>query len=419
VKATFQGFRLRLTLHAKEGLAFERSVQTARAAGLLPKQLEIALDSTPVRGRGAVKDTFNLLSDAIRNVIRAIAAEREQTPEKVAAQVGVERHFRAPSIKGDEVVDWNDKESVNGFLERLLKDCDETVKAARKAKCATDEVALLEKVIDQDVDRTGGDGPTIKKEVAKDRTVSISDPEMRHGRKSSGKTFNGHKGHVAVETTSGIVTAVGDVTAPSEPDGGKVAELIEETERTTGLPVKRALGDAAYSSRTACAQAAGEEVELKTKMPSPPAGRFGPEDFKVSADLSSVKCPAGHPSQSHFEGDKGTIHYWPAKLCSACPLKAQCTKAEFRQFLVPPDFHDRRRREREARSPKGRVVLKRRVTVEHAIGRMKNLGAGEARYFGRVKTRGQLFWCATVANLIRVWKKTGEGETRKSSRRVA
>jgi hypothetical protein len=60
-KSTFQAFRLRLTVHRQEGLAFEKSVQAASDAGLLPPRLRVALDSTPVRGRGAVKDTFNLL----------------------------------------------------------------------------------------------------------------------------------------------------------------------------------------------------------------------------------------------------------------------------------------------------------------------------------------------------------------------
>ena len=63
-KSTFQGFRLRLTLHEKEGLLFENSVKVAAKAGLLPRRLRVAVDSSPVRGRGAVKDTFNLLSDA-------------------------------------------------------------------------------------------------------------------------------------------------------------------------------------------------------------------------------------------------------------------------------------------------------------------------------------------------------------------
>lgn len=83
-KSTFQAFRARLTLHEKEGLLFEKSVQEARRLGLLPKTLRVALDSSPVRGRGAVKDTFNLLSDAIVAVLRAIAEQSQRSLEELA-----------------------------------------------------------------------------------------------------------------------------------------------------------------------------------------------------------------------------------------------------------------------------------------------------------------------------------------------
>jgi hypothetical protein len=48
-------------------------------------------------------------------------------------------------------------------------------------------------------------------------------------------------------------------------------------------------------------------------------------------------------------------------------------------------------------------VLRKRVVVEHAIGRLKNLGAGTARYFGRAKTKAQWLWTAAAANLSLIW----------------
>jgi hypothetical protein len=38
-----------------------------------------------------------------------------------------------------------------------------------------------------------------KKDVAPDRRIAIEDTAMRHGRKSSAKTFNGFTEHVAVD----------------------------------------------------------------------------------------------------------------------------------------------------------------------------------------------------------------------------
>ena len=41
----------------------------------------------------------------------------------------------------------------------------------------------------------------------------------------------------------------------------------------------------------------------------------------------------------------------------------------------------------------------RRVVAEHRLARLEQLGIRQARYFGRVKTRFQLYLAATVANL--------------------
>ena len=44
----------------------------------------------------------------------------------------------------------------------------------------------------------------------------------------------------------------------------------------------------------------------------------------------------------------------------------------------------------------------RRVAVEHRLARLVQLGIRQSRYFGRVKTRFQLYLAATVANLTLV-----------------
>lgn len=402
-KSTFQAFRARLTLFEKEALVFEKSIRAAKEAGLLPKRLRVALDSSPVRGRGAIKDTINLLSDAIVAVLRGVADKRSRKLEDIAREVGLNRHVNEPSIKGTELVDWTDKEAVNGFLRSLVSDCERAVAAAAEAGCATDEVALLKKIIELDVEQDPDGGlPKIRQGVAKDRTVSVADPEMRHGRKSSGKGYNGHKAHVAVDTESGIITAV-EMASPGQADGSQVQSLIEQTVKITQTPVDLALGDTAYSSKTAVTQAEAVHVELVTKMPSPPQGRLGPDAFQVSPDGKTAQCPAGHASRSVHNNKEGLEHTWRESQCSTCPIKTQCTSGKFRTLRVPVNFHDRRARERYARSEEGRRLLRERVVVEHAIGRLKHLGAGASRYFGQFKTKAQWMWSAAVANLSLVW----------------
>ena len=403
-KSTFQGFRVRLTLHEKEAVAFERSVQVAREAGLFPKKLQVALDSSPVRGRGAIKDTFNLLSDAIRCAVRAIARKRGHEASEEAAKIGVERHFSEASIKGQVAIDWDDPKAKNAFLASLLADCRLVFKAAQRAKYTGDELGLLKKVIAQDVDESG-DQPEIRDGVAKDRTISAQDPDMRHGRKSSGKVFNGHKAHLAVETTTEIITAV-DMTAPATADGSKVAELVGETERLTGAEVATALGDSAYSSHTAVEQAVQAEVDLVAKLPEPPKGKIGPRAFTVSEDRLKAKCPAGHESSKQYRSKETVRHVWDPVICGACPLRSSCLAkkdSDRRSVSVGPDFHGRVQRAKRAKSSNGRALLRRRVVVEHAFARVKNLGAGTARYFGRAKTKTQWLWSVALVNLKRIW----------------
>jgi len=403
-KSTFQGFRARLTLHAQEGKAFERSVALARERGLLPAGMFVALDSSPVRGRGAVKDTFNLLSDAIAAVVRSVVRQKNESVEEIAAGAGLGRHVASGgSVKGSELVDWGNEEQVDAFLGRLLEDCDRAVQLAGEVGCGSDEVELLRRVIAQDVELADPGGrPKLKKAVAKDRMPSISDPEMRHGRKSSGKTYSGHKAHVAVEETSGVITAV-DMSAPGDSDGEKVSTLIQQSEELSGSTVDQAVGDSAYSTAEAQKRAKERQIELRTKMPGPRKGLFGPGAFKLSKDLRSATCPAGHRSAKQYKARDGVLHEWSHKDCGSCPLKGRCTAAARRKMLVRPTFHDRRHRERWAESEEGRQLLRKRVVVEHAIGRMKNLGAGTARYFGRAKTKAQWLWTAAVVNLSLIW----------------
>jgi hypothetical protein len=408
-KSTFQAFRGRLVMHDRDGQLFERSVQVAREAGLVPKSMTLSLDSSPVRGRGAVRDTYNLLSDAIGKVLRGVAKGQGVEVEGVARDAGLERHVLAPSFKGSVDLDWSSDEERRVLLAALLDDCRKVIALARDADCAGEAAALIERIIGQDVDEDPDGGPPkIRRGVAKDRVPSVTDPESRHGHKSSGKGYTGHKAHVGVVET-GVITHV-DVTAPSEPEGAHVSEAVSATREVTGGDVTQALGDSAYSSAEPQRQAASSGVALRTKMPRTNSKYFGPIDFTVSPDGTEATCPAGHPSRYRNRSNADVLHLWSAETCGACPLKQGCTKASKRTLRVRPDFHDRRARERWARSPQGQQELRKRIVVEHALGRMKHRGAGRARYLGRRKTRLQWLLTAAAVNLSLVWSATSRRE---------
>jgi hypothetical protein len=55
---------------------------------------------------------------------------------------------------------------------------------------------MLNHLIGQDIERKG-EALKLKKGVAKDRLISVQDPEMRHDCQSSSKLFNGYKAAIA------------------------------------------------------------------------------------------------------------------------------------------------------------------------------------------------------------------------------
>jgi hypothetical protein len=81
--------------------------------------LSAAIDTTPVLGRGAVKDTFNLVSDGIRRVVDEACALKDWEREEVVATEGLSRHF-ATSFKGALDVAWSEAALRAGLDGTLL-----------------------------------------------------------------------------------------------------------------------------------------------------------------------------------------------------------------------------------------------------------------------------------------------------------
>ena len=77
-KSTLQEFRAQLIVHEDQRLLFQESLELAKRRGKLARhrKLKVALDTTPILGRGAVKDTYNLLADGIVAVLRRAAPAR-------------------------------------------------------------------------------------------------------------------------------------------------------------------------------------------------------------------------------------------------------------------------------------------------------------------------------------------------------
>src|ERR671910_2734064 len=89
-KSTLQLCRARLILHERVRTVFGQSLVFARRIGYLrTRKLKVVLDTAYVLGRGAVKDTYNLLADGIARLVRALAARTHSEPEGWADDHGL------------------------------------------------------------------------------------------------------------------------------------------------------------------------------------------------------------------------------------------------------------------------------------------------------------------------------------------
>ena len=260
-KSTLQMFRAQLILHDKVREVFESSLRLARESGYLKKRgMRVALDTTYILGRGAVKDTYNLLADGIVKLLRVLAAVARITVGEWAEAQGYERYLGS-SIKGEAVIDWSDCKARAALLAEIVADADQLLELARQAwvelpedsaqqQSIVDGAELLGQLLLQDIERKSGDGDvddgvSLKDGVSKDRMLSVHDPELRHGHQSSRRRFDWHKAAIVVDTDSQLITAV-DVLPGNAPDNLGALELVEASEASTGSVVEEAIGNAAY-----------------------------------------------------------------------------------------------------------------------------------------------------------------------------
>jgi transposase len=428
VKSTLQLFRSQLLIHEQAGAIFQASLEEAKRNGFLRgKKRTIALDTTPIFGKGAVKDTYNLLATGIVMLARALAAAVEQEPAAWAAGHELARYFGS-SIKGEAAINWDKSAERKALLASIVGDAQRLLTLAREAlaelhpgdpavEAIRQSAELLCQLLVQDIDGLDTAEPKLKDGVSKDRMPSATDPEMRHGRKSKSSRFDGHKATLAVDTETGLITDV-DVIAGNAPDNENALELVTGTEENTGCEVAKTLGDCAYGDGATREKFADAKRELVARVPGRPEGQLSKDEFNIDLEGDCVTCPGGHTVQGSVsrkrKGQAARMFQFPAAVCAACPLRPQCVKGKHGRLLTihPQEALLQRARAYEATDEFREDVIKRQV-VEHRIARLAQLGIRKSRFFGRQKTRFQLLMASAVANLTLTWRRpaaTDEGE---------
>jgi len=396
-------FRERMIVHDLDKKLLERTVEIAKRTNKFGWQhLKAALDSSPLLGAGRVLDTWNLIGRALSTVVTCAAKATGCDRDSIIAAAKL-RLSTAPSLKAALDIDWDDAGQRAEALGLLLAEVDR-VEAWVTQHAATlagepplrDALLALRRVLEQDLEPDPTTGRTrIKRGVAKDRMPSLGDPEMRHGRKSKNKLFNGYKRHL-MKIVGADITVAAEVLPANQPEQDAMAPLADEAERHG--PLEEVLLDRGYlgSPRVAELRARGVTIRCKPWR-SRNGGRFTKEQFDLRLTEKRVVCPTGASATI----TDSLLARFPAAICSPCPLRNHCTtaKCKGRTVAIHPEESLLIQLRGDLKTPDGRAALRGRTTIEHSLARLGRIQGPRARFKGTRKNTLDARRCAAVDNL--------------------
>jgi hypothetical protein len=416
-------FRARLLRTDRDRRLLERTVEVARQsqafdARKLPKTLRVAFDASALEGAGRVEDTLNLLGHAARKVVMCVAVLLGCTAEAVARQAGIPVLW-APSVKAGLDVDWTDPQAPAEALQRLVHQIEALEAWVQRhlpqgltQAPLREHVATLHQVQAQDLEpRPADQGVRLREGVAPERRCSIEDPEMRHGRKSKHKRFNGYKRHLATSLADDLILA-GAVTPANRPEDEAAAPLKADIERQGLGPIDALYIDRGYLSSPvvpAVLKAGGTVLCRPWGLATGEV--FSKHDFQLNLRAKTLTCPGGHTESFRL----GSVVEFPAAECDRCPLRAQCTTAapgHGRTVSLGEDEPFQHRLRQRAATRAGRAQLRQRVEVEHRLAHLGARQGRRARYKGGRKNLFDVRRTAAVLNLQTLQRKTEAQEWR-------
>lgn len=433
---------------------FERLVGAAREAGLMAKDADQLVDSSHVLGAAGVRDTYTLLRGGIRKLLRALGYNPSKRGE-LGERLGWYLDPEAPE-KPD--LDWSDPEARREQLREVVEDARAVlalVGAEGESAAVAEASALLAKIVADDVeegpppvprrpgrprkhqaqpeepvpdqDACEAAGPRLRQGVAKDRVLSVVDPEMRVGHKSKRQAWAGYKTHIGEEPDSELIAAV-EVRAANEHDAEAAVGLVRSQEGV-GLKPEAVLCDGAYGTADARADLGELGVEVVARLrPLTGSKHIGKEEFVIDLEADggegSVTCPAGMTTTDRRMARDGknrpvVLFRFPRQVCEECRMRERCLGGPCgrveKPVREPPGrqvqlhYHEQVLQEARAgrKTPEQKKQLRERLRVRAKVERkiselMRLHGLRQGRYIGLAKTGLQAVLTATVVNTKRL-----------------
>jgi transposase len=410
----FTYFRHRLIENGQERYAFDRFIAVGREAGFIPDRVTLLTDTTHVKGAGAVQDTYTLLRQGMRKLLKAAGFHLSNKRQGLSSQTRIllERYVDQDH-KAD--IDWADPQQRAAELQVLFEDA-EAVLALAAEQIDDDEVRylgwLLTKILGDDLVVDDQGQAQLGQGTAPDRIISFTDPEMRHGRKSSAHLFNGFKTSVSTDQHSEMILDIADVTA-SGSDGAQLLPVVERVEAQTHVTVERAIADGAYGSganRAACDQYPSHAVDLLSPLARPTDPEVDKSAFQIDLEALTATCPKGHTVTAQRGGKQDEQQTWlftfPRATCEACPLFERCVRSKKTGRTVRTRAYEdylqaARLRQQTAEFD---LLYRLRAAVERKIAELVQRGLRDTRYVGERKRQLQRLWTGAAVNLKRLFR---------------
>jgi Transposase DDE domain/Transposase domain (DUF772) len=391
-------FRMKMIEKDLDKALLDRTVELAKSTGKFGwKALRVALDSSPLAGAGRVEDTWNLIGRAMARVVSVVATALDLDEDQIIREARL-KVLTADSVKAALDIDWDDEGAELEALRELLAQVErlEAWVKRRLGKAMDTPVeqalAMLRRVASQDIEPDpGGGGRRIRDGVAANRVVSLSDTEMRHGRKSKSKTFNGYKRHIAVANGVILATAVMPANAREHEATTTLLQAVEAHGEVACLDIDRG-----YLASDEIARLHGRGIEINSRPWLITNNGFYTKDaFRIDMRRRVVTCPAGTVANIGTEGKAA----FSANDCGECPLRPSCTSAPRRSLSVHRNEELLIQLRKRKSTRRGRAELRKRVVVEHSLAQISGIQGRRARYVGARKNLLDLNRAAALANL--------------------
>jgi hypothetical protein len=277
---------------------------------------------------------------------------------------------------------------------------------------------LLTKILGDDVEEDDTGTVQIAEGTASDRVISITDPEMRHGRKSAARSFDGFKVSVTTEQSSELILDIADMPA-NERDGEELMPIIDRVEQHSGVTVERVIADGAYLSGdnlAACTNHPQDAIDLVGPLKRPANPEVDKSAFQIDLDAETATCPQGHTTAGKATRDRKkrpVLRFTFARsTCESCSLFESCVRSKTNGRTVTTHAHETLLQQARARQQSAafKALYRLRCAVERKIGELAHHGIRDTRYVGTRKRQFQRLWTGAAVNLKRLFTLADERE---------